>query len=83
MCQIHGSLQNQYICSCGHRDLCAWGPEATHLVPELGARLQTLSGEPRSTQFLKQRIDVALQRGNTAAVLSSFQALDSGLACIL
>ena len=35
---------------------------------ELGALLTQATGEPRSTAFLKQRLSVAIQRGNAAAV---------------
>jgi len=47
----------------------AWGPEAIAFVSELGRRISAVTGEPRSTLFLRQRIDIALQRGNAASVL--------------
>jgi hypothetical protein len=49
----------------------AWGPEASAFVTELGRRISLLSGEPRSTMFLRQRIDIALQRGNAMSVLGT------------
>ena len=53
----------------------AWGPEAISFITELGRRIAAVTGEPRSTAFLRQRIDVALQRGNAASVLGT---LDTG-----
>jgi len=53
----------------------AWGPEATSFLTELGRRIATFTGEPRSMAFLKQRIDVALQRGNAASVLGTLSEL--------
>ena len=46
----------------------AWGKEAQGLVSELGGRLATLTGDPRSLAFLRQRIGMAIQRGNAAAI---------------
>ena len=49
----------------------AWGEEGRQLITELGARITILTGEPRSTLFLRQQIDIALQRGNVASILGS------------
>ena len=49
------------------------GPEALHFFCELGHRLKAETGEPRSLQFLFQRISVAMQRGNAAAVLGTIK----------
>ena len=43
--------------------LGAWGKDAQGLVAELGGRLATLTGDPRSLAFLRQRIGIAIQRG--------------------
>ena len=45
-----------------------FGPEAIAFIKELGCRIRTETGEPRSLQFLLQGIAVAVQRGNEAAV---------------
>ena len=47
------------------------GPEALQFLRELGHRLKAETGEPCSLQFLFQRISVAMQRGNPAAVLGT------------
>jgi hypothetical protein len=45
-----------------------WGEEALNLVTEIGRRIAELTHDPRSTAFLRQRISVAVQRGNAACV---------------
>jgi hypothetical protein len=46
----------------------AWGEEAIALTAEIGGRIASLSGERRSVTFLRQRLDIAIQRGNAVAV---------------
>ena len=48
--------------------LGVWGADAQSLVAELGGRLSVITGDLRSTAFLRQRLDIALQRGNAAAI---------------
>ena len=48
-----------------------FGPEALSFLRELGRRIKAETGEPRSLQFLLLGIAVAVQRGNTAAVLGT------------
>jgi hypothetical protein len=50
-----------------------WGPEALAFSSEVGARLAAQTGESRSTSFLRQRIDIAIQRGNALAVRGTFR----------
>ena len=49
----------------------AWDPEAILFLSELGRRISTVTGKVRSTVYLRQRIDIALQRGNSASVLGT------------
>ena len=49
------------------------GPEALQFLHELGHRLKAETREPRSLQFLFQRISVTIQRGNAAAVLGTIK----------
>ena len=66
------SLSGLYrLCPFAVETLGPFGEEARDLVKELGRRIHTLSGEPRSHSFLVQRISIAIQRGNAAAVLGS------------
>ena len=46
----------------------AWGQEGHKLVKEIGKKLKEVTGEPRSTFYLTQRISVAIQRGNSSCV---------------
>jgi len=49
----------------------AWGPEASAFVFELGRRIRATSGDPRSTLFLRQRIEIALHLVNAASVMGT------------
>ncbi len=51
--------------------LGALGGEASIFLRELGRRMRTATGEPRSTEFLLQRLSVAIQQGNAACVLGT------------
>jgi len=53
--------------------LGVWGPEAASLVSELGRRIAVITGEPHSASFLRQRIDVVLQKGNAASIMGTLQ----------
>jgi len=48
--------------------LSTWGPEAQALVTDIGRRIAVLTGEPRSVSFLRQQIDVAIQRSNATSI---------------
>ena len=48
------------------------GPQADELIVEIGRLLRKSTGEPRSTQFLRQALSMALQRGNCLCVLDTF-----------
>jgi hypothetical protein len=47
--------------------LGAWGEDAIRFVTNLGRRISAVTGEPRETTFLRQRLSVAIQRGNRIA----------------
>ena len=52
----------------GFETMGHWGPTTVEFVKELGRLLAQATGEPRSTAFLRQRLSVAIQRANAAAV---------------
>jgi len=52
----------------------AWVKDSLRLVEEIGRRIAEASGEKRSTSFLLQRLSIAVQRGNVAAVLGTLPA---------
>ena len=54
-----------------------FGPESASFFGELGRRIRSETGEPRSLQFLLQGISVAVQQGNAAAVLGTAPATDN------
>ena len=47
------------------------GEEACHFMQELGRRITSVTGERRATEFLIQRLSVAIQRGNASCVLGT------------
>jgi len=49
----------------------AFGQDATEFLQELGRRIAAATGDPRATEFLFQRLSVAVQRGNAACVLGT------------
>ena len=56
--------------------LGVWGASAMELCGEIGRRAARLSGDPRAPSFLKQRLGLAVQRGNAAAVTGTHPERD-------
>lgn len=52
----------------GFETMGHWGPSTINFVKELGKLMEEASGEKRATVFLRQRLSIAIQRGNAAAV---------------
>jgi hypothetical protein len=50
-----------------------WGEQAMELVTEIGRRIAEVNHDPRSTSFLRQRISVAVQRGNAVCINGTMQ----------
>ena len=48
-----------------------FGPKSLHFIQELGNRVMHATGEVNSTNYPKQRLSVAVQRDNSAAVLGT------------
>ena len=55
----------------GNTKYTVLGEAAEEFVGELGRRLCKTTGEPCSHEYLLQRISIAMQRGNAAAVLGT------------
>ena len=51
--------------------LGTWGPAGLAFINELGKKLSAVSGDSRATAFLKQRLSLAVQRGNAVSVLGT------------
>ena len=47
--------------------LGAWGVQCQRFVSELGRRITLITGDTRETSYLKQRLSIAVQRGNAIA----------------
>ena len=56
--------------------LGVFGPEARSFLRELGRRIADSTQDPLSHHYLRQRISVAVQRGNTAAILGPMVTSD-------
>src|ERR1700759_2109326 len=56
--------------------LGVWGPSALSLCADIGGRLARLTGDLRASSFLKQRLGLAVQRGNAAAVVGTHPQSD-------
>jgi hypothetical protein len=47
--------------------LGAWGVQCQQFVSELGRRITIITGDTRETSYLRQRLSIAVQRGNAIA----------------
>ena len=47
--------------------LGAWGVECQQFVSELGRRITIITDDARETSYLRQRLSIAVQRGNAIA----------------
>ena len=76
----YSSLSPQYtFIPIAVETLGALGDEALSFFRDLGHRISTVTAEPRSFQFLLQRLSVAIQYGNAACVVGTvptFACLD-------
>jgi len=50
-----------------------WGPGASDLISDLCDRLAVQVGNPQAATHFKQRLDVAVLRGNAISVMGTFQ----------
>jgi hypothetical protein len=48
-----------------------WSNDALSLLDELGKLLSNTTGIPQAKIYLKQRISIAIQRGNAASVIGT------------
>jgi hypothetical protein len=49
-----------------------WGQAGLQFIKQIGNRIREATGEKASTNYLIQRISIAIQQGNAAAILGSF-----------
>ena len=57
--------------------LGTWGSSALALCADIGGRLAAESGDSRCHSFLLQRLSLAVQRGNAAAVIGTLPTSDN------
>ena len=48
-----------------------FGKTTSLLINDLGRRLQDITGDPRESLWLKQRIQLAVLRGNATSILAA------------
>ena len=71
----YAALSNDYIfCPVAAETFGALGPEASRFITEVGSRIRETTGERRATLFLRQRLSLAVQRGNAASVITCVPA---------
>ena len=56
----------------GFETMGSFGPTAQGFVKKLGKLIEKRTGEPRESEFLAQRIGIAIQRGNGVCAVASF-----------
>ena len=52
-----------------------FGPTSKNIIYEIGKRITEKSGDKRETLWLKQRLSIAIQRGNALSIISSAKHL--------
>jgi len=69
----YSSLQNTHVfIPFAVETMGAWGTGASDLLWSVGRRLNEVTEDPRSAFFLRQRVDVAIQRGNALSIQGTF-----------
>ena len=63
----------------GIETLGAYGPQASKLIKQIGKKIQEATGEKMSTFYLKQRISIAIQKGNAVCVRGCHKKESPGL----
>ena len=52
-----------------------FGPSTRNIVQEIGKRIAEKTGDKRETLWLKQRLNIAVQRGNALSIIASAKHL--------
>ena len=60
-----------------------WGKEALQLTKDVGRRISSITGEKRATSFIRQRMALAVQRGNAQIIRKGFPSIYPGLTGLL
>ena len=49
----------------------SWGPRGSNLIKMIGRKMREVTGEPRLTFFLFQRLSMAIQKGNSQCIIGT------------
>ena len=63
----------------GFETLGSWGPAARTFLSDIGRRIEQATGRKRSSEFLRQRISMEIQRGNAASVMGTAETSKDGI----
>lgn len=63
--------QNYKFVALAVETMGSWSNEAKEFFYSVGKRLEKVTGDPRSIQFLYQRISLAIQQNNAACVMGT------------
>ena len=55
----------------------AWCTDGLEFLNDLGSRISDLTGDRRDTDFLFQRLSIALQKGNAACMFKPGTLIDT------
>ena len=64
--------QEYYFCPVDFEALGAIGEQSRSFITDVGRLITQKSAEPQETEFLRQRLAIAIQRGNSACILETF-----------
>ena len=70
-CRKYAELTGYHFEPIGFETFGAPGTAAEKFIEKLGKLVQNRSGEAGSSEFLKQRISIDIQRGNAALVMGT------------
>lgn len=63
--------ENHLFTPIAFESLGCMGPETRIFIKKLGSLMKKASGEPRSMDYLLQKLSIAIQRGNAACILGT------------
>ncbi|CAG9814103.1 unnamed protein product [Phaedon cochleariae] len=71
-CGKYKCLEDKFIfIPLGFETFGPWGPSAKEIISTIGHLIYSRSSEARSTEYLRQRISIEIQRGNAACILNT------------
>jgi hypothetical protein len=75
----YSELSEFHFVPVGIETFGAYGPQASKLIKQIGKKIQEATGEKLSTFYLKQRISMAIQKGNAVCVRGCPKKTSPGL----